>query len=434
MAGNGFFWHLFFHHHHLFFDPKISKTLSHTYIYILYIYTYALLVVCTSQSLRIGFANRKRISTTRSSISIMSVAKNIVVLPGDHVGQEITEEAIKVLNAISEARPTVKFNFQHHLIGGAAIDATGVPLPKEALIASKKADAILLGAVGGPKWGTGSVRPEQGLLEIRKELQLYANLRPCNFASDSLVDLSPLKAEHAKGTDFVVVRELVGGIYFGERKEDDGDGVAWDSEKYSVPEVQRITRMAAFLALQHNPPLPIWSLDKANVLASSRLWRRTVEETIKNEFPTLSVKHQLIDSAAMILIKNPTQLNGIIITSNMFGDIISDEASVIPGSLGLLPSASLASLPDTNTAFGLYEPCHGSAPDLPKGKVNPIATILSAAMMLRLSLDMAEEANVVEEAVKKVLDSGVRTGDLGGSNSTSDVGSAVAEAVKKILK
>lgn len=362
-----------------------------------------------------------------------SVSKNIVVLPGDHVGTEITAEAIKVLKAISEVRPSSTFNFQHHLIGGAAIDATGVPLPDDALEASKKADAVLLGAVGGPKWGTGAVRPEQGLLKIRKELQLYANLRPCNFVSDSLLDLSPLKPQYAKGTDFVVVRELVGGIYFGERKEDDGDGVAWDNEKYSVPEVQRITRMAAFLALQHNPPLPIWSLDKANVLASSRLWRKTVEETIKNEFPTLSVKHQLIDSAAMILIKNPTQLNGIIITNNMFGDIISDEASVIPGSLGLLPSASLASLPDTNTAFGLYEPCHGSAPDLPKGKVNPIATILSAAMMLKLSLNMVEEGVAIEQAVKKVIDAGIRTGDLGGSSSTSEVGDAVAKAVKEIL-
>ncbi|KAL3229609.1 3-isopropylmalate dehydrogenase [Nakaseomyces bracarensis] len=364
----------------------------------------------------------------------MTTTKNIVVLPGDHVGQEITEEAIKVLVAVEEAsKGKIKFNFEHHLIGGAAIDATGVPLPDEALAASKKADAVLLGAVGGPKWGTGAVRPEQGLLKIRKELQLYANLRPCNFASESLLDLSPLKAEVAKGTDFVVVRELVGGIYFGERKEDDGDGVAWDSEKYSVPEVQRITRMAAFMALQHNPPLPIWSLDKANVLASSRLWRKTVEETIKNEFPQLTVQHQLIDSAAMILVQNPTKLNGIIITNNMFGDIISDEASVIPGSLGLLPSASLASLPEKNNAFGLYEPCHGSAPDLPKGKVNPIATILSAAMMLKLSLDLFDEGVAIEQAVKKVLDAGIRTADLHGSNSTTEVGDAVAKAVRETL-
>jgi 3-isopropylmalate dehydrogenase len=359
--------------------------------------------------------------------------KTIVVLPGDHVGTEVTNEAIKVLKAIEEARPSIKFNFEHHLIGGAAIDATGVPLPDEALEASKKADAVLLGAVGGPKWGTGAVRPEQGLLKIRKELNLYANLRPCNFASESLLDLSPIKAEIVKGTDFTVVRELVGGIYFGERKEDDGSGVASDTETYSVPEVQRITRMAAFLALQHNPPLPIWSLDKANVLASSRLWRKTVTETIEKEFPQLSVQHQLIDSAAMILIKSPTQLNGIVITSNMFGDIISDEASVIPGSLGLLPSASLASLPDSNKAFGLYEPCHGSAPDLEANKVNPIATILSSALMLKLSLDLYEEGVALEKAVKEVLDSGIRTGDLKGTSSTTEVGDAVAAAVKRLL-
>ncbi|KAG7881402.1 hypothetical protein KL938_003532 [Ogataea parapolymorpha] len=361
------------------------------------------------------------------------MSKNIVLLPGDHVGPEVVAEAVKVLEAVSSASG-VKFNFSKHLIGGASIDAYGVPLSDEALEAAKKADAVLLGAVGGPKWGTGTVRPEQGLLKIRKELNLYANLRPCSFASDALLKLSPLKSEIVKGTDFVVVRELVGGIYFGDRKEDTGDGVASDTESYSVPEVQRITRMAAFLALQSDPPLPLWSLDKANVLASSRLWRKTVEETIKNEFPQLTVQHQLIDSAAMILVKSPTKLNGVIVTNNMFGDIISDEASVIPGSLGLLPSASLASLPDTNKAFGLYEPCHGSAPDLGPGKVNPLATILSAAMMLKLSLDMVDAGRAIEQAVKNVLDAGIMTGDLGGSSSTQEVGDAVAQEVAKLLK
>ncbi|KAG7867822.1 hypothetical protein KL918_002419 [Ogataea parapolymorpha] len=361
------------------------------------------------------------------------MSKNIVLLPGDHVGPEVVAEAVKVLEAVSLASG-VKFNFSKHLIGGASIDAYGVPLSDEALEAAKKADAVLLGAVGGPKWGTGTVRPEQGLLKIRKELNLYANLRPCSFASDALLKLSPLKSEIVKGTDFVVVRELVGGIYFGDRKEDTGDGVASDTESYSVPEVQRITRMAAFLALQSDPPLPLWSLDKANVLASSRLWRKTVEETIKNEFPQLTVQHQLIDSAAMILVKSPTKLNGVIVTNNMFGDIISDEASVIPGSLGLLPSASLASLPDTNKAFGLYEPCHGSAPDLGPGKVNPLATILSAAMMLKLSLDMVDAGRAIEQAVKNVLDAGIMTGDLGGSSSTQEVGDAVAQEVAKLLK
>ncbi|ODV83624.1 hypothetical protein CANARDRAFT_29849 [[Candida] arabinofermentans NRRL YB-2248] len=364
----------------------------------------------------------------------MSITKNIVLLPGDHVGPEVVDEAVKVLKAISQvSKKNINFQFENHLIGGAAIDATGEPLPDASLIAAKKSDAILLGSVGGPKWGTGSVRPEQGLLKIRKELNLYANLRPCNFASDALLELSPLKSKIVKGTDFTVVRELVGGIYFGDRIEDDGSGFASDTEAYSVKEVERITRMAAFLALQSNPPLPIWSLDKANVLASSRLWRKTVENTIKNEFPTLTVQHQLIDSAAMILVQSPTKLNGIVMTSNMFGDIISDEASVIPGSLGLLPSASLASLPDTNEAFGLYEPCHGSAPDLPKGKVNPLATILSAAMMLKLSLNLVEEGKAIEQAVKLVLDQGIMTGDLGGSSSTTEVGDAVAEQVKKLL-
>lgn len=371
--------------------------------------------------------------------SKVSVTKKITLLPGDHVGSEIISEAVKVLKSIESNTPyqDIKFEFKNELIGGAAIDATGVPLPDQALQSAKESDAVLLGAVGGPKWGTGSVRPEQGLLKIRKELNLYANLRPCNFASDSLLELSPLKSEVVKGTDFTVVRELVGGIYFGERQEqeDSTDGEsAWDTEKYSVSEVTRITRMAAFMSLQHNPPLPIWSLDKANVLASSRLWRKTVDKVISEEFPQLTLNHQLIDSAAMILVQNPTKLNGIVITSNMFGDIISDEASVIPGSLGLLPSASLASLPDTNQAFGLYEPCHGSAPDLPENKVNPIATILSVALMLRLSLDSVKEAEALEKAVSVVLDSGIRTADLRGTSSTKEVGDAVAEQVAKILK
>lgn len=364
----------------------------------------------------------------------MTDTKKIVVLGGDHVGPEVTAEAVKVLKAVEAAsKGKFAFEFQEHLIGGAAIDATGDPLPDASLEAAKGADAVLLGAVGGPKWGTGSVRPEMGLLKIRKELNLYANLRPCNFAAEDLLKLSPLKEDIVRGTDILVVRELVGGIYFGERAEDDGSGVAWDTEKYSVDEVARITRMAGFLARQSNPPLPVWSLDKANVLASSRLWRKTVTEVMEKEFPELTLQHQLIDSAAMILIKNPTQLNGIVITSNMFGDIISDEASVIPGSLGLLPSASLSSLPDTNTAFGLYEPCHGTAPDLPANKVNPVATILSAAMMLRLSLNLTKQADAVEQAVRNVLGKGIRTGDLGGSNSTTDVGNAVAEEVTKLL-
>jgi len=187
----------------------------------------------------------------------------------------------------------------------------------------------------------------------------YGNLRPCNFAAESLIDISPLKAEVCRGTDFNIVRELTGGIYFGARKEDDGDGTAWDTEPYSRPEIERITRLAAHLALQHDPPLPIWSLDKANVLATSRLWRKVVTELTQKEFPQLKVHHHLIDSAAMLMVKNPRSLNGIILTSNLFGDIISDEASIIPGSIGLLPSASLSGVPDGTRCNGIYEPIHG---------------------------------------------------------------------------
>jgi 3-isopropylmalate dehydrogenase len=215
------------------------------------------------------------------------------------------------------------------------------------------------------KWGTGAVRPEQGLLKLRKEMGTFGNLRPCNFAAESLIQFSPLKESVCRGVDFNIIRELTGGIYFGDRKEDDGDGYAYDIEPYHRHEVERITRLAGHLAMQHNPPLPVWSLDKANVLATSRLWRKTVDDVMTKEFPTIKYGHQLIDSAAMLMVKNPRALNGIIVTSNLFGDIISDEASVIPGSLGLLPSASLSGIPDGTTKVnGIYEPIHGSAPDI----------------------------------------------------------------------
>lgn len=365
-------------------------------------------------------------------------SKKIVLLGGDFCGPEVIAEAVKVLNSVAEASGT-KFEFENRLIGGAAIEKEGEPITDETLEICRKADSIMLGAVGGAAntvWttpdGRTDVRPEQGLLKLRKDLNLYANLRPCQLLSPKLAELSPIR--NVEGTDFIIVRELVGGIYFGERKEDDGSGVASDTETYSVPEVERIARMAAFLALQHNPPLPVWSLDKANVLASSRLWRKTVTRVLKEEFPQLELNHQLIDSAAMILIKQPSKMNGIIITTNMFGDIISDEASVIPGSLGLLPSASLASLPDTNEAFGLYEPCHGSAPDLGKQKVNPIATILSAAMMLKFSLNMKPAGDAVEAAVKESVEAGITTADIGGSSSTSEVGDFIANKVKELIK
>lgn len=247
-----------------------------------------------------------------------------------------------------------------------SIDAHGEPLTAEALEAAKNADAVLLGAIGGPKWGTGKVRPEQGILALRKQMGTYGNLRPCNFASPTLTEISPLKEKVCEGVDFCIVRELTGGIYFGERKEDEGDGKAWDTEPYSREEIARVTRLAANLALAQDPPAPVWSLDKANVLATSRLWRKTVTEVMAAEFPQLSIGHHLIDSAAMLMVKDPRKLNGIVVTSNLFGDIISDEASVIPGSIGLLPSASLSGVPDGKSRCnGIYEPIHGMLLPLP---------------------------------------------------------------------
>ncbi|WPH03521.1 Hypothetical protein R9X50_00640100 [Acrodontium crateriforme] len=360
---------------------------------------------------------------------------NVVVFGGDHCGPEVTAEAVKLLKVI-EKSTDVKFNFQDHLLGGASIDATGSPLTDEALNAAKSADAVILGAIGGPKWGTGAVRPEQGILKLRKEMGTFGNLRPCFFASDSLVDSSPLKAEVCKGTNFTIVRELTGGIYFGDRKEDDGSGFAMDTEPYSRMEIERVTRLAAHLALAQDPPAPVWSLDKANVMATSRLWRKTVTEVMEKEFPQLKLGHHLIDSAAMLMVKNPRALNGIIVTSNLFGDIISDEASVIPGSLGLLPSASLTASPDGRSKCnGIYEPIHGSAPDISgKGIVNPVATLLSVSMMLKYSLQQPELAKKVDEAVRNVIEKGIRTADIGGSAKTAEVGDAVAKELESLLK
>ncbi|KAK2742639.1 3-isopropylmalate dehydrogenase [Onygenales sp. PD_40] len=360
---------------------------------------------------------------------------NIVVFAGDHCGPEVTAEAIKVLRVIEKKRDDIEFNFQDHLLGGAAIDATGTALTDEALNAAKAADAVILGAVGGPKWGTGAVRPEQGILRLRKEMGTFGNLRPCNFAAPSLVDISPLKADVCRDVDFNIIRELTGGIYFGERREDTGDGTAMDTEPYSRPEIERITRLAGRLALQHDPPLPVWSLDKANVLATSRLWRKVVTEIMDKEFPQVKYGHHLIDSAAMLMVKDPRKLNGIIVTSNLFGDIISDEASVIPGSLGLLPSASLSGIPDGKSRVnGIYEPIHGSAPDIGgKGIVNPVAAILSMAMLLQYSLNRPAEAKAIETAVRNVIESGVRTGDIGGKATTKEVGDAVVAELERVL-
>ncbi|KAI1118773.1 3-isopropylmalate dehydrogenase [Nemania sp. NC0429] len=360
---------------------------------------------------------------------------NIVVFAGDHCGPEVIAEAIKVIRTVEELSPTAgKFNLQDHLLGGCSIDKTGTPLTDEALAAAKTADAVLLGAIGGPEWGTGTVRPEQGLLKLRSEMCAYGNLRPCFFASDALVESSPLKASVCRGTDMMLVRELTSGLYFGERKEYDGHD-AFDTTVYTKPEVERIARLGAYLARTRGESRVI-SLDKANVLATSRLWRRVVDEVYKNEFPDLKVEHQLIDSAAMIMVKNPTKLNGVILAPNLAGDILSDEASAIAGSIGLLPSASLCGIPDSGAAVrSIYEPIHGSAPDISgKGIVNPIGTILSVAMMFRYSLNLAHEAKIVEDAVRAAIDAGLRTKDMGGSTGTVEAGDAIVAELVKILK
>ncbi|KAJ1975640.1 hypothetical protein H4R34_004262 [Dimargaris verticillata] len=380
---------------------------------------------------------------------------NVAVIAGDGIGPEVTAEAVKVLQMVSQRRGRsggYQIAFKQLKAGGNAIDELGTPCPKETLDACSKADAILLGAIGGPQWprlkdpndpskGHGP-RAEQILMELRKNMNFYANIRPVNFASKSLLKTSPIKEDVARGTEFIIVRELVGGVYFGERQEAGADGKAYDTMNYTADEIRRIARCAGELAMQHNPPLPIHSIDKANVLATSRLWRKTVIEVMEKEFPQLKLNHYLVDAAAMMMVRNPRSLNGIILTENMFGDILSDEASVIPGSLGLLPSASLRGLPDgKNPCQGLYEPIHGSAPDIAgQGIANPIGTILSAAMMLRYTMGLEAEANAIEQAVRRVLDDdeyngmGIRTRDLGGSATTIEMGDAVLKALKPLLQ
>ncbi|KAI9513253.1 3-isopropylmalate dehydrogenase [Russula earlei] len=374
----------------------------------------------------------------------------VVVLPGDGIGPEVVAEAVKVLETVFDGLPDVELKLETHLFGGCAIDEVGEPLPPSTLRACKEADAILMGSIGGPKWGVNSkVRPEPGLLALRKALGVYANIRPANFASDSLVARSPLKASITSGVDIIVVRELIGGIYFGERKERGvapREDVAWDTMIYSVEEVRRITRVAAQIALASDPPLPIHSIDKANVLASSRLWRKVVTETLEGEYPQIELRHHLVDAAAMFLVADPRKLNGVVLTENLFGDILSDETSVIPGSLGLLPSASLAGAPSLPSSQnfkptpGLYEPIHGSAPDIAgKGIANPIGTILSAALLLRYSLGLEKQAQLIETAVRKALDAKnaggleLRTADLGGDVGTKEVGDKIAEVIKTLL-
>ncbi|KXG53278.1 Isopropylmalate dehydrogenase [Penicillium griseofulvum] len=345
---------------------------------------------------------------------------NILVLPGDGIGPEVMAEAVKVLKTFET--PERKFELRQELIGGCSIDAHGKPVTEEVKQAALDSDAVLFAAVGGPKWDNqrrGLDGPEGGLLQLRKAMDIYANLRPCSSTSPSASiakEFSPFKHEIIEGVDFVVVRENCGGAYFGRKVEE--ETYAMDEWGYSEAEIQRVTRLSAEVALRHNPPWPVISLDKANVLASSRLWRRVVDKTMAAEYPQVKLVHQLADSASLILATNPRSLNGVILADNTFGDMISDQAGSIVGTLGVLPSASLNGLPGDKTMktrpYGLYEPTHGSAPTIAGQNIaNPVAMILCVALMFRYSLSMEDEARRVEDAVRKVLDSGIRTPDLG---------------------
>jgi 3-isopropylmalate dehydrogenase len=336
----------------------------------------------------------------------------IVTLPGDGIGPEVLAAALEVLDVVAS-----DLTYDEHLIGGAAIDATGAALPDETLAACRRADAVLLAAVGGPKWDTtdpDKPRPEQGLLGLRSGLGLYANLRPVR-PLPALYDASPLRREIIERTDLLVVRELTGGIYFGEKGRKDGR--AHDVCAYTEAEIERIARIAFEAARSR-----VSSVDKANVLETSRLWREVVMRVHSAEFPNIELQHVLVDNAAMQLVANPRHFD-VILTENMFGDILSDEAAMLTGSIGLLPSASLG-----GDSAGVFEPVHGSAPDIAgQGIANPLAMFLSAALMLRHGLSRPDEAARIESAVDRALEAGLRTGDLGGTATT-------AEATQAVLK
>ncbi|MBA2776239.1 MAG: 3-isopropylmalate dehydrogenase [Chloroflexia bacterium] len=368
-----------------------------------------------------------------SSSPTETVSATIAVFAGDGVGPEVVAEARKVLDAVA-SRFGCAFNYRELLIGGIAIDTYGIPLRDEDIETARAVDACLLGAVGGPKWDDpdAKVRPEQGLLRIRKSLGLYANLRPVAVL-DALLDATSLKPEVLKGTDLIVVRELTGGLYFGrpshQWRERRGRA-AVDTLVYHELEIERIARLAFELARTRRGKLT--SVDKANVLSSSRLWRAVVSE-VSADYPEIDLEHMLIDAMTMKLIQQPSVYD-VIVTENMFGDILTDEASVLGGSIGVLPSASLGAAATSGKRAGLYEPIHGSAPDIAGlGKANPVGMILSAAMMLRMSLGLDDEASAVERAVFDTIASGLTTPDLrGGTATTSSFGDMVASRVAGI--
>lgn len=354
--------------------------------------------------------------------------KNIAVIKGDGIGPEIVNEAIKVLDKTAE-KFGHKFSYEEVLMGGCAIDAEGTPLPQKTIDVCLASDSVLLGAVGGPKWDTlpGDQRPEKGLLGIRKALNLFANIRPAKLFAP-LADACPLKKEITdKGLDLVIVRELTGGVYFGKHTtfEENGAMVADDDMRYHDYEIERIIRVAFDMAKKRSGKIS--SVDKANVLDTSRLWRK-IAHSISEENPDVQYNDVLVDNCAMQLVRDPSQFD-VIVTENLFGDILSDEASMITGSLGMIPSASLG-----EGSFGMYEPIHGSAPDIAGQNIaNPIATILSASMMLRYSFDMGKEADAIDDAVNKVLAEGYRTGDIMSEGmkkvSCSEIGSLIADRI-----
>jgi 3-isopropylmalate dehydrogenase len=376
----------------------------------------------------------------------------ITTIPGDGIGPDVVAEGVRALQAVA-ARFGHTFEIRSALLGGCAIDATGTALPDETLRLCRESDAVLLGAVGGPKWDNpeAKVRPEQGLLGLRKALGLFANLRPVAL-HPRLLASSPLRPERLEGVDLLVVRELTGGIYFGEKGRDrdaDGQESAYDECVYTTAEIERVVRTAAGLARGRRNKLT--SVDKANVLETSRLWRSVTIRLMREEFPDVQLDHLLVDACAMHLLRRPADFD-VIVTENMFGDILTDEASMLAGSMGMLPSASLgeardlrlearsadqaSSLQPPASRIGLYEPIHGSAPDIAgKGIANPMATILSVAMLLRYSLGLEDEARAVEAAVASALDDGFVTGDLAAPGeqprTTGEVGTAVAERIAR---
>ena len=353
--------------------------------------------------------------------------KNIAVIRGDGIGPEIVGEAISVLSAVADKYGHT-FTYTEAPMGGNAIDAFGVPLPESSLEACLDSDSVLLGAVGGPKWDSQppANRPERGLLKLRSAMGLYSNVRPARVFRD-LADACPLRADiAAKGIDFVVVRELIGGVYFGEHKTEtvDGEQKATDIMAYSEHEVRRIARVAFDMARRRRKR--VTSIDKANVLDTSRLWRRVVTE-VAAEYPDVELRHMYVDNAAMQMVRDPSQFD-VVVTENLFGDILSDEASQITGSIGMIPSSSMG-----EGTRGLYEPIHGSAPDIAgQDKANPIATILSAAMMLRYAFDLGEEADCIERAVDEVLAAGLRTADIVGNSGATPL--SCTEMTEEILK